>query len=207
MLCNNTNKKTVKSVPNIGRSYVSRARSDQSLVSVLRRGGKGRGGRHRETSFNRSTSSRNNSSGSDDSDEDDSEEDSDLDDEDEDDDETDRSEAALTRIHRFCWAICCCCCRSDRTDCCNGGQPDEFDDDEADDLSRGGSEVTAASERLHPRYSNKCCARLDCSYVTIRRKCLDFRNYVRDMVEFAEYGKNEFHDRHSFDDGGRFGRP
>ena len=83
-------------VPKIDKSYMSR--SDHSLVTVLHR----EDSHHRRRSgFQHSTNTANGNFCQDSESEVESD-DSDL-------SEDEDSEEALTRLNRFCWAICCCC--------------------------------------------------------------------------------------------------
>jgi hypothetical protein len=157
------------STANIGRSYVSQSRSDHSLVTVIRE--------DHETCFNAPSSAGGpaNTKQRPSLSEDDEEEDLDTSEDEESDEESDEdSEAALTRIHRFCWAICCCCCRAScrRPDCsCHQTE------DDGDGLQ------PVVEDKTH-----SCCDE-DCSPASMWDRWLEFRTYMRDMLEFAEYGK------------------
>ena len=141
--------------PTFGKSYAFR--SDQSLVTVLR---------HDAKRFQRDTvSSHSFESGSE----------GDIDNKGEDYSEADSedSEAVLTRLHRFCWAICCCLCRSPH--CCYN----------SDEHSESGDEVDSdkASAVAADEDNSRCFSRL-----RVCEKFADARTRVRQTLEFAEYG-------------------
>lgn len=152
------------------------SRSDHSLVTVLREERFHRRGRRQAPAAAINTARNDDDSSA--SASDDEETDTDPSDEDCDDDED--SEAALTRLHRFCWAICCCCCRSSCFSsrqcrscacccCCRSKlkSAHHVDSDEAnkeDDVSVTRLEVLVA-------------------------RLTAFRTALRDRLEFAEYGK------------------
>ena len=147
--------------PTFGKSYAFR--SDHSLVTVLK-------GNRPQDKPNSSLDSMEN-------------------DEDEDDlsyTDSEDSEAVLTRLHRFCWAICCCLCRSPH--CCYNKNYYEDAEEEEDDIepeNNSGDEVdsdkTSAVEGDNSRcfwlFLAGCC-----------QKFAEARTWFRQMVEFAEYG-------------------
>ena len=87
----------------------------------------------------------------------------------------DSEEAELTRLKRFCWAICCCCrCYS----CCQ-------ESDEVVAAIAADESASMASNAAGVNKGRGC----DCSLVTAWEKAVGFRNCIRDRLEFAEYGK------------------
>ena len=143
--------------PTIGKSYMSR--SEQSLVTVLREDQYHR--QRRKSGFhNGERASEAGSEASDFSEDEESE------------------EAELTRLHRFCWAICCCH-RCSTSVCCV--QDDDQDQDVVDE-SASMSSVPAVP------MAKKAKPLCDCSPMAIWDRIVAIRNCIRDRVEFAEYG-------------------
>ena len=94
-------------------------------------------------------------------------------------DEDSEEEAELTRLKRFCWAICCCCrCYS----CCQ--ESDEVVVVTAA-IATDESTTSMTSNTGEVNKGRGC----DCSLVTAWEKAVGFRNCIRDRLEFAEYGK------------------
>ena len=159
--------------PTFGKSYAFR--SDHSLVTVLK-------GNRPQDKPNSSLDSMEN-------------------DEDEDDlsyTDSEDSEAVLTRLHRFCWAICCCLCRSPR--CCYNKKY-YYDEDEA---AAAASSEAGDNSREDEVDSDKTSAVEDnsrCLWLFSLAACLCFcqqkfseaRTRFRQMVEFAEYGNGPPH--------------
>ena len=91
-------------------------------------------------------------------------------------DEDSEEEAELTRLKRFCWAICCCCrCYS----CCQ-------ESDEVVVAAIAADESASMASNAAGVNKGRGC---DCSLVTAWEKAVGFRNCIRDRLEFAEYGK------------------
>ena len=162
--------------PTFGKSYAFR--SDHSLVTVLKRSSQDPKRFHREVTSHTSLDSLGRGEGGGGDEEDEGEDLSYMDSED--------SEAVLTRLHRFCWAICCCLCRSPH--CCYNKNYYEDAEEEEDDIepeNNSGDEVdsdkTSAVEGDNSRcfwlFLAGCC-----------QKFAEARTWFRQMVEFAEYG-------------------
>ena len=144
----------------ISKSYAFR--SDHSLVTVLR---------HDKTKrFPPDTSSHSYDSGS---------EADDHGDDDYSEADSEDSEAVLTRLHRFCWAICCCLCRSPH--CCYTSDEDERESGDEVDSDKASAVAAASVSEDNAR----CFSRLR----VCREKLAMARTRVRQTLEFAEYGK------------------
>ena len=83
----------------------------------------------------------------------------------------DESDAALTRLHRFCWAICCCCCRS-----CGSG---EGRSSRSSSSSSSVREDSDDSDKVVLDDTSRCR-----SCFCLREKFVE----LRDRLELAEYG-------------------
>ena len=160
--------------PTIGKSYMSR--SEHSLVTDLREDHRHRGGHHRgrrRSGFQHSNtaSGGNTAAGFEVGDSEAGSEYSELS------EDEDSEEAELTRLKRFCWAICCCCrCYS----CCQ-----ESDEVVVAAIAADESASMASNAAGVVNKGRGC----DCSLVTAWEKAVGFRNCIRDRLEFAEYGK------------------
>ena len=162
--------------PTIGKSYMSR--SEHSLVTDLREDHHHRGhhrGRRRSGFQHSITASGGNTAagGFEVGDSEAGSEYSELS------EDEDSEEAELTRLKRFCWAICCCCrCYS----CCQ--ESDEVVVVTAA-IATDESTTSMTSNTGEVNKGRGC----DCSLVTAWEKAVGFRNCIRDRLEFAEYGK------------------
>ena len=187
--------------PAIGRSYMSQSRSEQSLCSVL--------SIERPTAAHiRSADHPSGSSGSsgstcsDEGDASDSEDDA----EDDDDDDSEGDDAASRLKHflcNFCCCICaagvascsCSCCRSKqnveagcvRTSCAKDQQPEQGGEQEQDEPQRQ-TRLKCPSFTATTTTTSRC----NCSLTQIIERLVRARQYVRDSLEFAEYGKTSF---------------
>ena len=148
--------------PTFGKSYAFR--SDHSLVTVLK-------GNRPQDKPNSSLDSMEN-------------------DEDEDDlsyTDSEDSEAVLTRLHRFCWAICCCLCRS--PGCCYNKKY-YYDEDEAEagEEDEVDSDKTSAVEELKDNSRCLWLFSIAACLCYCQQKFAEARTRFRQMMEFAEYG-------------------
>ena len=173
--------------PTFGKSYAFR--SDHSLVTVLKRS-HDKPKRFQQGEIVPSHASLDSVENDKDEEEDDDDDLSYMDSED--------SEAVLTRLHRFCWAICCCLCRSPR--CCYNKKY-YYDEDEA---AAAASSEAGDNSREDEVDSDKTSAVEDnsrCLWLFSLAACLCFcqqkfseaRTRFRQMVEFAEYGNGPPH--------------
>eukprot|EP00093_Oithona_nana_P013923 13923.XXX_449523_446076_1 [CDS] Oithona nana genome sequencing. len=171
--------------PTFGKSYAFR--SDHSLVTVLKRS-HDKPKRFQQGEIVPSHASLDSVENDKDEEEDDDDDLSYMDSED--------SEAVLTRLHRFCWAICCCLCRSPR--CCYNKKY-YYDEDEA---AAAASSEAGDNSREDEVDSDKTSAVEDnsrCLWLFSLAACLCFcqqkfseaRTRFRQMVEFAEYADPE----------------
>lgn len=151
--------------PTFGKSYAFR--SDHSLVTVLK-------GNRPQDKPNSSLDSMEN-------------------DEDEDDlsyTDSEDSEAVLTRLHRFCWAICCCLCRS--PGCCYNKKY-YYDEDEAEagEEDEVDSDKTSAVEELKDNSRCLWLFSIAACLCYCQQKFAEARTRFRQMMEFAEYADPE----------------
>lgn len=201
--------------PAIGRSYMSQSRSDQSLCSVLsveRQQIQIVRPQHQVTtrwwtnspkmSYRKpitltsyrpasTTASGSSSSTCSSSDDDDDDGGSGSDGEDSDDSVND----PFSRVRHFLYTFCCCCCSSVALPCCCKGR---HDPGHLHTQARNGSSKRSQYPKdieVHVEIQNTarrrclCCKTTCCSFNNIVQNCINARKYVRDTLEFAEYGK------------------